>query len=67
MIALRVLLVAVGVVLLWWSYVILDNIWNYNDSGTLTYVLYALIPGVPGALCVYWALRRQGRSSNGAR
>jgi len=57
--ALRVLLAAVGVALLAWAYVILDNIWNYNDSGTLTYVLYALIPGVPGVMCIYLAFRRR--------
>ena len=55
--AIRVLLTAAGVVLLLWAYVILDNIWNYNDSGTLTYVLYALVPALLGVLCMYLALR----------
>ena len=51
------LLTATGIVLLVWAYVILDNIWNYNDSGTLAYILYALVLGVPGVLCIYLALR----------
>ncbi len=55
--AIRVLLTAAGVVLLLWAYVILDNIWNYNDSGTPTYILYALVPALLGTLCLYLALR----------
>ena len=55
----RLLLAILGVVLLWWAYVILDNIWSYNDSGTVAYVTYALVPGVPGVLCLYWAIRRR--------
>ena len=43
--------------LLWWAYVILNNIWNYNDSGTLTYVVFAAIPGIPGLLAGVFALR----------
>jgi hypothetical protein len=61
--AIRVLLAATGVVLLLWAYVILDNIWNYNDSGTPTYILYALVPAVLGLLCVYLALRGWRRSA----
>lgn len=57
MLAVRVLVALAGVALLRWAYAILDNIWNYNDSGTATYVLYALIPGVSGVLCLYWAAR----------
>ncbi len=53
----RVLLAVIGLALLRWAYAILDNIWNYNDSGTLAYVVYALVPGLPGLLCVYLALR----------
>ena len=53
----RVLLAAIGVALLRWAYAILDNIWNYNDSGTVAYVVYSLAPGLPGALCIYLALR----------
>jgi hypothetical protein len=36
--------------LLLWTYAILDNIWNYNDSGTVAYILIASVPGVPGLL-----------------
>jgi hypothetical protein len=61
--AIRALLTAAGVVLLLWAYVILDNIWNYNDSGTLTYVLYALAPALLGVLCMYLALRGWRRSA----
>jgi hypothetical protein len=61
--AIRVLLTATGVTLLLWAYVILDNIWNYNDSGTLTYMLYALVPALLGVLCLYLALRGWRRSA----
>ena len=63
MLAIRVLLTAAGVVLLLWAYGILDNIWNYNDSGTLTYILYALMPALLGVLCIYLALRGWRRSA----
>ena len=53
----RVMLATVGVVLLCWAYFILDNIWTYNDSGTLTYVLYAAVPALAGGVCLYLALR----------
>jgi hypothetical protein len=53
----RVLLALVGFALLRWAYAILDNIWNYNDSGTAAYVIYSLVPGLPGVLCVYLAIR----------
>jgi hypothetical protein len=43
--------------LLLWAYVILDNIWNYNDSGAVTYVAFAAIPGVPGLLAIIFAVR----------
>jgi hypothetical protein len=56
-IAVRVLLGAAGVVLLGWAYAILDNIWHYNDSGTMTYVVFAAIPAVPGVLLLYLAIR----------
>jgi hypothetical protein len=55
--AIRLLLTTTGVVLLLWAYIILDNIWHYNDSGTLTYILYALVPALLGTLCLYLALR----------
>jgi hypothetical protein len=57
---LRLLLAVVGAALLWWAYAILDNIWNYNDSGAGTYIIYSLIPGLPGALCLYLAVRGPG-------
>ena len=63
MLAIRVLLTAAGVALLLWAYVILDNIWNYNDSGMLTYILYALVPTLLGLLCLYLALRGWSRSA----
>jgi len=53
----RAVCAVVGAGLLWWSYNILNNIWNYNDSGTLAYILFAAVPGVPGALLVFLALR----------
>jgi hypothetical protein len=53
----RVLLALVGFALLRWAYAILDNIWNYNDSGTAAYVIYSLVPGLPGVLCVYLSIR----------
>jgi hypothetical protein len=46
----------VAAVLLWWAYEILDNIWTYNDSGTLTYICFAAIPGVPGLLAAWFAV-----------
>jgi hypothetical protein len=55
--AIRVVLAAVGIALLHWAYAILSNIWTYNDSGTPAYIVFALVPGVPGLLCVYLALR----------
>jgi hypothetical protein len=63
--AVRFVIGVVGVGLLWWAYNILDNIWTYNDSGTLAYILFAAIPGLPGALLLYLAII--GRSSNGGR
>jgi hypothetical protein len=45
---LRGLAAVAGLMLLYWAWVILDNIWTYNDSGTLTYVLFALVVGIPG-------------------
>ena len=61
--AARIVAGLVAAPLLLWAYVILDNIWNYNDSGTLTYVLYALVPALLGVLCMYLALRGWRRSA----
>ena len=66
MLAIRVLLTAAGVALLLWAYVILDNIWNYNDSGTLTYILYALMPALLGVLCIRCNLCAPGNQSRAA-
>ncbi len=58
----RVVAAAVAVVLLLWAYRILDNIWGYNDSGTVTYLVFAAVPGVPGLLAAWFAVRgRLGR------
>jgi hypothetical protein len=51
------LLAVAGVALLRWACAILDNIWTYNDGGTFTYILYALIPGLTAAVCIYLAVR----------
>jgi len=53
----RCLAAIVGLALLYWAYVILDNIWTYNDSGTLTYVVIALVVGIPGLVLLAFALR----------
>jgi nitrate reductase gamma subunit len=53
----RGLAAIIGLTLLFWAYVILDNIWTYNDSGTLTYVVIALVVGVPGLVLLAFALR----------
>jgi len=63
---LRVLLAAVGAILLCWAYFILDNIWHYNDSGTFTYIAYASVPAVAGAACLYLAYRSARAARAGA-
>ena len=55
--AARVVAGLLAATLLLWAYVILNNIWNYNDSGALTYVVFAAIPGIPGLLAGVFALR----------
>ena len=57
MILIRLLGAMLGITVMVWAYEILDNIWNYNDSGTLTYVVFAAIPGVTGLLLVYLSVR----------
>ena len=52
----RALAAIAGLALLYWAWVILDNIWTYNDSGTLTYVVFALVVGLPGLALVAAAL-----------
>ncbi len=59
LVAARAVAAAASVVLLLWAYRILDNIWGYNDSGTLTYVVFAAVPGVPGLFAAWFAV--QGR------
>ena len=54
---LRVIAGVIGLALLRWAYVILDNIWGYNDSGTAAYIAMAAIPGLPGLALIYLALR----------
>jgi hypothetical protein len=53
--AIRGLAAICGAALLYWAWMILDNIWTYNDSGTLTYVLLALVVAIPGCALVAFA------------
>jgi hypothetical protein len=53
----RGLAAILGLALLFWAWVILDNIWTYNDSGTLTYVVFALVPGLFGVALLAFAVR----------
>lgn len=46
----RVMAGALGLLLLYVAGHVLANIWTYNDSGTLAYILYALVPGLPGVM-----------------
>lgn len=52
----RGLAAVTGVTLLIWSWRILDNVWQYNDAGTLSYVLLALVLAIPGAALVAFAI-----------
>lgn len=61
MILIRLLGAMLGITLIVWAYEIIDNIWQYNDSSTLAYVVFAAIPGVTGLLLVYSSLRRPRR------
>jgi uncharacterized membrane protein len=54
---LRGLAAVAGLMLLYWAWVILDNIWTYNDSGTLTYVVIACVPGLLGLALLAFAVR----------
>jgi hypothetical protein len=53
--AIRGLAAICGATLLYWAWVIVGNIWGYDDSGTLTYVLMALLVAIPGAALVAFA------------
>jgi hypothetical protein len=53
----RALAAIIGLALLYWAYVILDNIWTYNDSGSLTYMVFACVPVIPGVALLALALR----------
>ena len=63
--AVRLAALVPAVALLYWVGEILDNIWGYNDSGALAYLVFAAIPGVAGVLLLwfvaagpgYWRLR----------
>lgn len=62
----RLVVAVVALGLIYWAYAILGNIWgDEHDSTTLTYVFFAAIPGLPGALLLYLAII--GRSANGRR
>ena len=37
-----------------------DEIWTYNDSGTLAYLVFAAVPGPPGALLLCFAVGGPG-------
>lgn len=52
----RALAAVTGATLLVWAWRILDNIWTYNDSGTLTYVLLTLVIAIPGLALVAFAI-----------
>ena len=53
----RALAAILGLALLFWAWVILDNIWTYNDSGTLVYIVFACVPGLLGVVLVAFAVR----------
>jgi hypothetical protein len=53
----RVLAAIMGAALLSWAWIILDNIWHYNDAGTLIYVVLASVLGLPALALVAFALR----------
>jgi hypothetical protein len=53
----RGLAAIVGAALLYWSWIILDNIWTYNDAGTLIYVGLACVPCLPGLALMAFAVR----------
>jgi hypothetical protein len=55
--AVRIIAALIAAPLLLWAYAILDNIWHYNDSGAISYVAFAAIPGVPGLLAAVLAVR----------
>jgi hypothetical protein len=54
--AIRVLAAVTGVTLLVWAWHILDNVWTYNDSGTLSYVLLTIVVAIPGAALTAFAI-----------
>lgn len=60
---LRLAAAALAVTLLGWAYVIVSKIWGENDSGAAIYTVLACIPGIPGALLLFFALtgRHRGR------
>lgn len=65
--AARTAATVVALPLLIWSVIILSNIWGYNDSGALAYIVFACVPGVPGlVLLLYAALPRHCRRTCGA-
>lgn len=56
-VAARILAALAAIPLLAWAVRILSNIWTYNDSGALNYVIFASAPGLPGALLLVFAAR----------
>jgi hypothetical protein len=54
--AIRGLAAVTGVTLLVWAWRILDNVWQYNDAGTVSYILLALVVAIPGAALVAFAI-----------
>lgn len=53
---LRVTAAVLAVQLLYWATVIVSKIWGENDAGATIYTVLACIPGVPGALLMFFAV-----------
>lgn len=45
-----------GVTLLAWAWTILDNVWTYDDSATLSYILLSIVVAIPGAALTAFAI-----------
>lgn len=56
----RLLALAAAALVLFWAWTILDNIWSYDDAGTLNYIVMAAIPGLPGLVLLAFAVHGRG-------